>query len=650
MADIDAIYNAYNTIRDAGENASQHSDAYSTIISGAQGTDNAKRLAAQFIPVFFKKFPTLQNRAIDGLFDLCEDESAVIRQAAIKAIPQLVKEEPQYIMKLVDVLVQLLQLDDSDLPVVHGALQTLLQQRPRDVITVLFRQGMVGVDLRKKSMEYIANLATTAKSTLFKDPELERFFVDEIVGVLSRGVSNTELEALARILMHTKPYENGKLNLDSLLAVYVKHVSSEKPYDAADPESVKRVLVAGKLSMPLFKRTISADPFLELMSNCVLESKAYAALNDKQRLSVLKLYADSISNGHPSTSSWKQAVSRMSDILILDVPAFGSSKQEPIDFRRAECASLTLYYAAVKDPDMAASDELTSRFKALYAATQERTSTLKTELAALTLKEKAGSPSEQVKAMTRTMLALNNTHAVMREFLKPRNSRNARLTLHPSWQPLPEPVKAAPKTPASASAAMTGKAVAGKAVAGKNAAGTKPSKDPKAGAKNLAKAANKPQATSQQLQQQQQQQQQSQQPQPQQQPQQQQQPSQQQQGSGKRKQEQDAAVGSGGKAKRTKILKRHGSGTGGGSPKGGSGGSGGGGGGHSPSHHQHQHAQMPGIQTLHSQSSMHTSSGGGGSKQSHGTNGRVVLPSVFDTGSKKRRDQRDKGRITFLQR
>ncbi|KAF9970890.1 Apoptosis inhibitor 5 [Actinomortierella ambigua] len=618
MADIDAIYNAYNAIRDAGEEASQ--------------------------------FPALQNRAIDGLFDLCEDESAVIRQAAIKAIPQLVKEEPQYIIKLVDVLVQLLQLDDSDLPVVHGALQTLLQLRPKDVITVLFRQGLVGVDLRKKSMEYIASLAATAKNTLFKDPEIEQAFVDEIVGVLGRGVSNTELETLARIVMQTGPYESGRLSLDNLLALYVKHVSSEKPYDATDPESVRRVLVAGKLSMPLFKRAISADPFLELMTSHVLESKAYAALNDKHKLSVLKLYSDAVSLGHPSITSWKQAAMRLSDILIIDVPAFGSD-QARVDVKRAECATLTLYSAAVKDPDMVTGDELTSRFKALYAATQEQASALKTELAALTAKEKGGSPSEQLKAMNRTMLALNNTHAVVREFLKPRNSRNAKLTLHPSWQPLPEPVKAAPQAPASTVAAKAAPAApaapgSGKPTPGaKGAKDAKAGKDSKAGAKGLAKAANKPQTAaqqqqaSQQKQQQPSQQKQQQQQQPQQNQQSSQQQPQQQQGSNKRKQEQDTAVSGGNKSKRTKILKRHGSGTGGGSPKGS--------GGHSPSHHQ----QTPGIQTiqLHSQSSMSAGSNSG-SKQSHGSNGRAPPPSPFDSGSKKRRDQRDKGRITFLQR
>ncbi|KAG0227193.1 Apoptosis inhibitor 5 [Actinomortierella wolfii] len=561
MADIDAIYNAYNEIRDAGENATQ--------------------------------FPNLQNRAIDGLFDLCEDESAVIRQAAIKAIPLLVKEEPQYTIKLVDVLVQLLQLD---------------------VITVLFRQGLVGVELRKKSMEYITSLAVTAKNSLFKNPELEQLFVDEIIGVLNRGVSNTELEPLARIIMQTKTYETGKLNLDNLLALYVKHITSEKAYNAVDPESVKRVLVAGKVSMPLFKRAVSADPLLQFFSTYILEPQAYKSLNDKQKLSVLKLYADSIANGHPSASSWKQAATRMSDILILDVPAFGTA-QTSIDFKRAECATLTLYSAAVKDPDVVTGEELTSRFKSLYAATQEEASTVKNQLAALAAKEKPGAPSEQAKAMNRTLLALTNTHTIVREFLKPRNSRNAKLALHPSWQPLLEPSKLTPQATVSAT------------TTDKTAPGAKSAKDSKAPPKNTAKATSKPPTTPHQPHTPQQQQQSS--------PQQQQQ----QQGLGKRKQESDTTGGGGGKSKRTKILKRHGTSTGGGSPKAG--------GGHSPSHHQHPQTQ--GIQTLHSQSSINISTNSS-IKQSHGSNGRAPPPNPFDSGSKKRRDQRDKGSIKFLQR
>jgi hypothetical protein len=148
------------------------------------------RTTLRFIPTFFKHFPSLHNKAIDGVFDLCEDESALvgsfvrcspvmlgddtipvgtnalcfaltmkIRQSAIKSLPSLCKDGPQHTIKIADVLCQLLQLgmdhtlieilhcnpnltftsdnlfdavvDEQDLGVVHSALQTLLIQSPR---------------------------------------------------------------------------------------------------------------------------------------------------------------------------------------------------------------------------------------------------------------------------------------------------------------------------------------------------------------------------------------------------------------------------------------------------------------------------------------------------------------------------------------
>lgn len=57
----------------------QHKDAYQAILDGVKGGAKEKRLAAQFIPKFFKHFPELADSAINAQLDLCEDEDVSVR-------------------------------------------------------------------------------------------------------------------------------------------------------------------------------------------------------------------------------------------------------------------------------------------------------------------------------------------------------------------------------------------------------------------------------------------------------------------------------------------------------------------------------------------------------------------------------------------
>ncbi|KAF9151575.1 Apoptosis inhibitor 5 [Linnemannia schmuckeri] len=414
MADLDAIYNAYNEITDARENAPQHVEAYSQIIAGAQGTEGTKRLAAQFIPVFFKYFPDLHSRAIDGMFDLCEDLLTVVRQTAIKSLPSLCRDGPQHTIKIADVLCQLLQLDDEDLVIVQEALQTLLVQSPREVLAVLFTQGIKGVELRDKTMTFITNqVATVFRTGLVSDPEIELFFVDEMRKAMG-SVSDNELEVFAKIIMQTKLYKTGKLeDLTGLSHIYVAHITSEVPWNIQNPDSIKRVLVAGKLSMPLFQRNISADALLEFFATHILPRSEFEQLTDKQRAHVLRLYTDSITTGHPLPSMLKQAGGLLGDLLVMTVPAEQDSTT-PVEFAQVECLVLALNLFT-KDPDLLERDDLVVRFRNLYNFTQIQLSSIKQAIK--TASSKIPQDAEQaatIKTLTRTQTIHNNIHTLVK--------------------------------------------------------------------------------------------------------------------------------------------------------------------------------------------------------------------------------------------
>ncbi|KAI1314840.1 hypothetical protein EDD11_001665 [Mortierella claussenii] len=446
MADLDTIYNAYNEIADAKDKASEHSHAYTTIIAASQGSDGAKRLAAQFIPTFFRHFPELHNRAIDGVFDLCEDDSSLIRRSAIKSLPLLCKDGPQHTIKIADVLCQLLQLDDQDLAVVQGALQVLMLQSPREVLAVLFRQGVKGVDLRERTLAFITNQAMAAKDVLFKDPEIELFFLEEVQKAMG-SVSNREIEILAKIIMQTKSYHTGKLDLTELSLAYVLHITSEKSFDIHDAESVKRLLVAGKLSMPLFKRTISADPLLEFCNINVLPRKAFEHLTDKQKSSIFRLYSDSMMAGHPSQATMRSSRSLLTDLLMITVPA-QQDDATSVAFSHVEYLMILLYFISSEVPDIVDNDELTASFRTLYILTQNHLSTLRQ---ALTFAQSKKRPEcVTIVGLTKAITIHNNIHTVVKasdafhptyhqnfeeeEFLKPKHLRNTKVALHPSWK------------------------------------------------------------------------------------------------------------------------------------------------------------------------------------------------------------------------
>ncbi|KAF9186434.1 hypothetical protein BGZ51_002020 [Haplosporangium sp. Z 767] len=607
MADLDAIYNAYHEINDAKEKAPEHLDAYSTIIAGAQGSDNAKRLAAQFIPTFFKHFPTLHSKAIDGIFDLCEDDSNLIRQMAIKTLPLLCKDGPQYTIKIADVLCQLLQLDDQDLVVVQGALQTLMLQSPREVLAVVFRQGVKGADLRERSLDFITNQVMACKETLFKDPEIEMFFLEEMQKAMI-SVSNSELEMFARIIMERKPYQTGKLDLTGLLNTYVNHITSEKPFNITDPESVKRVLIAGKLSMPLFKRTISADPLLEFFATYILPRDIFGQLEDKQKTFVLRVYADSITTGHASATILKHAGELVANLLVSIVPA-ELDATSVIEFTQVECLTNVLYFISAKQPDIADKDELAPRYRNLYVSTQNQISGLKQSLATASIKiPQDAEQTATIKSLTRTILMHNNIHNVVKEFMKPKNLRSTKAVLHPSWRPSPEPAK--PSVPKSTIPPKATTAAAVKSSAGASA---------KQAAKPNAKAGSKPSSIQQQVQQQL-------------------------NGANKRKAEAEASA----KPKKPKIVRRHGSNTGGNSPGSNSpGGSGNKGSKQNQAQPQQQHISLVSHSSQSTQQGKKGSSAGAAGRGS-GATGRGTSSSFGSFDSRRGRD--GNGRISFLKR
>ncbi|TFY71627.1 hypothetical protein EVG20_g1382 [Dentipellis fragilis] len=100
-----------------------------------------KKFAASNITKFFKDFPDLDEDAINAIYDLCEDQDSKVRIDGYKAIVQMSKEQPKWVKRNTDVLVQLLQSDEPDeVTVVKKALAEHLDMDPKVTLGVLCDQ------------------------------------------------------------------------------------------------------------------------------------------------------------------------------------------------------------------------------------------------------------------------------------------------------------------------------------------------------------------------------------------------------------------------------------------------------------------------------------------------------------------------------
>lgn len=162
MAGVEELYKSFGILADAGEKAGEHPEVYQQILSATKGTTAEKKLACQFIPRFFKFFPTMSDTAIDAQLDLCEDDETPIRRQAIRSLPDFCKTTPDCVTKITDILTQLLQQEDAiELKIVRSGLETLIRKDPQAALGGIFSQIALGDDpVREKAISFLSHLAS----------------------------------------------------------------------------------------------------------------------------------------------------------------------------------------------------------------------------------------------------------------------------------------------------------------------------------------------------------------------------------------------------------------------------------------------------------------------------------------------------------
>uniref|UniRef100_A0A2D4K7N7 Apoptosis inhibitor 5 n=2 Tax=Micrurus TaxID=8634 RepID=A0A2D4K7N7_9SAUR len=292
MPTVEELYRNYGILADAKDTAPEHKDAYQVILDGVKGGAKEKRLAAQFIPKFFKHFPELADSAINAQLDLCEDEDVSIRRQAIKELPQFAMGDN--LPRVADILTQLLQSDDSaEFNLVNNALLSIFKMDAKGTLGGLFSQILQGEDIvRERAIKFLSTkLKILPEEVLTK--EVEELILTESKKVLE-DVTGEEFVLFMKILSGLKSLQtvSGRQQLVELVA---EQADLEQTFNPSDPDCVDRLLQCTRQAVPLFSKNVHSTRFVTYFCEHVLPNLSSLTTPVEGldiQLEVLKLLAE----------------------------------------------------------------------------------------------------------------------------------------------------------------------------------------------------------------------------------------------------------------------------------------------------------------------------------------------------------------------
>ncbi|KAM4617336.1 apoptosis inhibitor 5 [Discoglossus pictus] len=359
MPTVEELYRNYGILADAKDDVSQHKDAYQVILDGVKGGAKEKRLAAQFIPKFFKNFPDLADAALNAQLDLCEDEDVSIRRQAIKELPQFATGEN--LPRVADILTQLLQSDDSaEFTLVNNALLSIFKMDAKGTLGGLFSQILQGEDIvRERAIKFLSGkLKTLPEDVMTK--EVEELIFSESKKVLY-DVTGEEFVLFMKILSLLKTLQtvSGRQQLVDLVS---EQAGLHQTLNPADPDSVDRLLQCMRQAVPLFSKNVHSTKFVTYFCESVLpilSTLTSPAEGFDVQLEVLKLLAE-MSSFCGDMDKLESNLNKLFDKLLEYMPlppeevenGENTANEEPkLQFSYVECLLFSFHQLGRKLPD-----------------------------------------------------------------------------------------------------------------------------------------------------------------------------------------------------------------------------------------------------------------------------------------------------------
>ncbi|CCM03887.1 uncharacterized protein FIBRA_06038 [Fibroporia radiculosa] len=223
----------------------QRRDALKRLIDLAHSPyPKLKILAAAHLKNYIKDFPDLEDDAINAVYDLCEDPVTNVRISGYRAIVDVSMEQPKWVKRNADVLVQLLQSDEpEEVSVVKRALCQHLDLNPAVTLGVLCDQ-IVPADESMDDEEVAIRNRLRSLVLSFITGEAKRAIIERHTSIPGGAAEEALVSGLLRGIAKLTPVDAEILVKDILVSI-----PSFKPASARGKELLEAILDRAKVAL-----------------------------------------------------------------------------------------------------------------------------------------------------------------------------------------------------------------------------------------------------------------------------------------------------------------------------------------------------------------------------------------------------------------
>ncbi|XP_041366505.1 apoptosis inhibitor 5-like [Gigantopelta aegis] len=376
MTTVENLYKNFGVLADAKDKAGEHLEEYQSFLEAVKGSTGEKRLAAQFIARFFKYFPDLATKAINSLFDLCEDSDITIRKQAIKELPHLCKVCPEHVPKISEALTQLLACDDSgELGYVQSSLVSLFPCNAKGTLEGIFSQILAEHEeddvVRDRAIKFLVlKLRNLEEDTVDKDAE--DYIMTEAKKVL-QDVTKDEFISIMDLLKNLKVMST-VTGRQQLVDIVTDQADLEEPFEPTDMDCVDRLISCIKTATPLFSKNVHSKAFVAYICDHVLpvlNQLARPSPDVNPELEILRLFAE-ISEFcgelDKAEERMEKLYNRLTDYMPLppssenDTPE-AVSEEPKLNFSFVECLIFAFHQLGKRSPGFLTDEANQERLK-----------------------------------------------------------------------------------------------------------------------------------------------------------------------------------------------------------------------------------------------------------------------------------------------
>ncbi|KAK9510486.1 hypothetical protein O3M35_005265 [Rhynocoris fuscipes] len=366
---VNRLYSFYESLSNPdGSSFEEREDMYNQIIRAVNGCSKEKRLACQFIPVFYKKFPALVDSALEAQLDLCEDTDVSIRKQAIKELPSMCRDCPKQTKKIIFILAQLLSTKcPSELRTAQAALLSLFKIDAKAVTSLFFSVIKTGNDIARNNCLLFLSSKFNDISELLKAVGAEQLLIKEIKNLLQNDVCLEEIPVLIKLLLSTERCSSidGKNYIIEIIAEKIEKIS---PLDLCNDEIVECLIVFMKYAY-IFQseyKNVDCTKLVLVICEEILPHLSFISEYEKGSgyvLEILQILAE-ITSGLDELTGSEMAIKYVMKILLDFIPSSTTKmKDETIFLSNIECLLYVLHKFKKFNPTGLANNSL--KFKKL---------------------------------------------------------------------------------------------------------------------------------------------------------------------------------------------------------------------------------------------------------------------------------------------